>query len=93
MAYYRDIREHIAVLEREGKLVRVTQEMNKDTEIHPLVRLQFRGLSPRDRKGWFFEKVTDVKGRKYDIPYVVGVYAASREIYERLVAPHVHQRW
>ncbi len=55
--------------------------MNKDTEIHPLTRLQFRGLAERERKGWLFENVTDVKGRLYDIPVALAVMAPSRAVY------------
>lgn len=81
MAYYKDLREHIKTLEEKGKLIRVTRQINKDTELHPLVRWQFRGLPERDRKAFFFENVVDVKGRKYDIPVLVACHAASREIY------------
>ena len=37
---YRDLREHLEILEQRGLLVRVTREINKDTELHPLVRWQ-----------------------------------------------------
>jgi len=50
MAYYKDIRDLIAALEQANLLVRVNQEINKDTELHPLVRLQFRGLPESERK-------------------------------------------
>jgi len=49
MAYYKDLREHISALEKKGKLVRIGREINKDTELHPLTRLQFRGLSEEQR--------------------------------------------
>ncbi|MDP2734655.1 MAG: UbiD family decarboxylase [bacterium] len=81
MAYYRDLREYLKVLEKANKLVRITREINKDTELHPLVRWQFRGLPEAERRGFLFENVTDVKGRKYSIPVAVGIHAASREIY------------
>ena len=39
----------------------------------PLVRWQFRGgLREADRKAFLFTNVTDSKGRKYDIPVVIG---------------------
>ena len=48
---YADLREHIDALERTGLLVRVKREINKDTEMHPLVRWQYRGgLPEKDRK-------------------------------------------
>ncbi|MBI4330650.1 MAG: UbiD family decarboxylase [Chloroflexi bacterium] len=81
MAYYRDLREHIKVLEQHGKLIRIKRPINKDTEMHPLVRLQFRGLPEKERKAFIFENVLDVKGKSYDIPVVVGLHAASKEIY------------
>src|SRR5215471_14766180 len=40
---YRDLHAHIASLEQNGLLVRVKRPINKDTEMHPLVRWQFRG--------------------------------------------------
>jgi len=42
--YYRDFREHLHALEERGKLIHVNREINKDTELMPLVRWQFRGL-------------------------------------------------
>ena len=50
MAYYRDVREHIKALEARNKLVRIGREINKDTELMPLVRRQFRGLAEEKRK-------------------------------------------
>lgn len=79
--YYKELREYLEVLETHGKLVRIKREINKDTELMPLVRWQFRGLIEEERKAFLFEKVTDVKGRKYDIPVTVGTHASSREIY------------
>ena len=50
--------------------------------MHPLVRWQFRGgIAEKDRKAFLFTNVTDAKGKHYDIPVVVGVLAANREIY------------
>jgi len=43
--------------------LRVNQEINKDTELHPLVRLQFRGLPESERKAFLFTKVMDVSGK------------------------------
>jgi 4-hydroxy-3-polyprenylbenzoate decarboxylase len=79
---YRDLHEHLKALDAAGLLVRVERAINKDTEMHPLVRWQFRGgIAEKDRKAFLFTNVTDSKGRKYDIPVVVGALAASREIY------------
>jgi 4-hydroxy-3-polyprenylbenzoate decarboxylase len=82
MAGYADLHEHLKKLEAAGLLIRVERPINKDTEMHPLVRWQFRGgIAEKDRKAFLFTNVTDSKGRKYDIPVVVGALAASREIY------------
>lgn len=81
MAYLKDIREHLQLLEEKGKLVRVKSQINKDTELMPFVRLQFRGLPEEERRAFLFENVVDVRGRKYDMPVAVGIVAASRDIY------------
>ena len=70
------------ILRRSGLLVRIDRAINKDTELHPLVRWQFLGGVPEDkRRAFLFTHVTDAKGRRYDIPVVVGALAASPEIY------------
>jgi UbiD family decarboxylase len=79
-----DLQEHLADLEARGLLVRIDHPVNKDTELHPLVRLQFLGGIPEaERKAFLFTNVTDATGRRYDIPVVVGAIAASTEIYSR----------
>jgi len=79
---YADLREHLAALEAAGLLVRVQRPINKDTEMHPLVRWQFRGGIPEpERKAFLFENVLDGHGHRYAMPVAVGVLAASRRIY------------
>jgi 4-hydroxy-3-polyprenylbenzoate decarboxylase len=79
---YADLHEHLRALEAAGLLIRVDRPINKDTEMHPLVRWQFRGgIAERDRKAFLFSNVVDAKGRRYDIPVLVGGLAANREIY------------
>ncbi|MYZ47118.1 UbiD family decarboxylase [Propylenella binzhouense] len=81
-AAYPDLHRHLKALEEAGLLIRVDRPINKDTEMHPLVRWQFRGgFSEAQRKAFLFTNVVDSKGKKYDIPVVVGALAASREIY------------
>jgi 4-hydroxy-3-polyprenylbenzoate decarboxylase len=66
---YPDLHAHIAALERNGLLFRVQRPINKDTEMHALVRWQFRGgIAESQRKGFLFENVIDSTGRRYDIP-------------------------
>jgi 4-hydroxy-3-polyprenylbenzoate decarboxylase len=81
LVYFRDFREYLGVLEERGLLVRVKEPVVKETELFTLVTLQFRGLREEERRGFLFENVVDVKGRRYDAKVAVGVYAASREIY------------
>jgi UbiD family decarboxylase len=81
MGYFKDLREHIAALDKAGLLVKIDEQINKDTELMPLVRWQFRGLAEEERRAFMFTNVIDAKGRKYDIPVVVGTLAATRQIY------------
>ncbi|HEX9442481.1 MAG TPA: UbiD family decarboxylase [Candidatus Binatia bacterium] len=81
MPYYRDLHEWLAALESRGYLNRVGRAIDKDTEMHPLARLQFRGLPERERKGWLFENVRDARGRAYDMPVALAVMAPSRAVY------------
>jgi UbiD family decarboxylase len=81
MAYYKDLHEYLAALEKAGKLTRIRSRINKDTELHPLVRLQFLGLPEEKRTAFLFENITDSNGKKYRMPYVVGCAAGSRDIY------------
>ena len=77
-----DFQEHLADLEAAGLVERIDTPVNKDTELHPLVRWQFVGGVPEDkRRAFVFTNVTDAKGRKYDIPVVVGALSASPDIY------------
>ena len=79
---YSDLHDHVRALEKAGLLIKVDRAINKDTEMHPLVRWQFRGgIEEKDRKAFLFINVVDSKKRKYDIPVAVGVLAANREIY------------
>ena len=77
-----DLQTHLAVLEAQGLLVRIDHPINKDTELHPLVRCQYLGGIAEDkRRAFLFTHVVDSAGRRYDMPVVVGAYAASPRIY------------
>ena len=77
-----DFQDHLADLEARGLLVRIDHPVNKDTELHPLVRLQFIGGIPEaERRAFLFTNVVDGAGKRYDIPVVVGAIAASAQIY------------
>jgi 4-hydroxy-3-polyprenylbenzoate decarboxylase len=77
-----DFQEHLARLQAHGLVFRIDEPVNKDTELHPLVRWQFRGGVPEaERRAFLFTNVVDSLGRRYDIPVVVGALAASATIY------------
>jgi len=78
---YRDLHDHVNVLEERGLLHRISQPIDKNTELHPLVRLQFRGLEEKQRKAFLFENVTDCNKTQYRFPVLAGGIAPSREIY------------
>lgn len=78
---YKDIRDYINDLDKQGLLYRISRQINKDTELMPLVRWQFRGLPSDERKAFLFENLTDSRGRSFDSQCAVGVLGASRPIY------------
>jgi UbiD family decarboxylase len=78
---YEDLREFIAALDAHDKLYRINRKINKDSELQPLVRWQFRGLAEEARRGFLFDNVTDGKGRKYNCRVLVGGLAGSEAIY------------
>src|SRR5512139_4217096 len=77
-----DFQEHLRRLEAHGLLTRIDRAIDKDRELHPLVRWQFQGgLAEEQRRAFLFTNVVDGSGRRYDIPVAVGALAASAEIY------------
>ncbi len=78
---YSDLREYVALLEEKGLLLRVSRPVNKDTEIHPLVRWQFLGLPESERKAFLFENIIDSNGKRYGSPVLVGGLASNEQIY------------
>ena len=77
-----DFQSHLAALDARGLLLRIDRPINKDTELHPLVRWQFQGgLKEDQRRAFLFTNVIDSSGRRYDIPVAVGALAASPRIY------------
>jgi 4-hydroxy-3-polyprenylbenzoate decarboxylase len=79
---YPDLHEHLENLKKKGLLQVVDRQIDKDSELHPLVRWQFvGGIDEKNRKAFLFTNVVDGKGRKFSMPVVVGAIAANREIY------------
>lgn len=89
---YNDLRDYITELERRDLLQRVAEPVNKDTELVPLVRLQFRGLPENERRVFMFDNVTDARARRFDASVAIGTFAASRRVYAAaLGVDHVHE--
>ncbi len=79
---YNDLQDHLAELKKADLLWTIDEPVDKDSEMHPLVRWQFRGgLAESDRKAFLFTNVIDGKGRKFDIPVAVGALAANQDVY------------
>jgi UbiD family decarboxylase len=79
---YRDLHEHMEALRKRGLLLQIDRPVDKDSELHPLVRWQFvGGLKESERRAFLFTNVVDGRGRKYDFPVLVGAMAASADIY------------
>ena len=77
-----DLQDHLQRLEKLGLVQRISRQIDKDSELHPLVRWQFHGGIPsEDRKAFLFDNVTDASGKIYEMPVVVGALAANPEIY------------
>ena len=94
---YADLQEHLDALDAAGLLRRIDEPVNKDTEMHPLVRWQFRGgLDEHERKAFLFNNITDSLGRHYDIPVVIGALAANKAVYStgmRAEVADIPGRW
>ena len=80
---YPDLHDQLRMLDEAGLLIRVDVPINKDTELHPLMRWQFRGgLDESDRKAMLFTNVVDSSGRRYDMPVLIGAMGASPAVFE-----------
>lgn len=79
---YNDFQDHLRALDAAGLLTRIDASIDKDSELSPLVRWQFRGgIAEADRKAFLFTNPNDATGRTYDIPVAVGALAANAAIY------------
>ena len=78
---YQNFREYLEELKRRDLLVEVESPINKDNQLGPLVRWQFRGLKSSQRKGWLFTHLTDSRGRTFDASVAISVLGASPAVY------------
>jgi 4-hydroxy-3-polyprenylbenzoate decarboxylase len=96
LAYYADLRDYLNCLEAAGWLRRISRTINKDTELHPLVRWQFRGLEQDQRTGWLFENLTGLSGRRYPSRVATSILAPNRAVYAlglKCSPGEIAQRW
>jgi UbiD family decarboxylase len=75
--YFADFRAYINELQIRGKLRRWKRPINKDTEMMPLMRLQYRGIPDEERQAFLFENVLDSRGRQHEIKVATGMYGSS----------------
>lgn len=78
---YQDLRDYMEELSRRDLLHVIDEPVSKDTELVPLVRLQFRGLPEEKRKAFWFRNVTDARGREFDASVALGSLGCSRAVY------------
>ena len=94
---YADLHDHLQALRERGLLIEVDRAIDKDSEMHPLVRWQYvGGIEEHERKAFLFTNVVNAQGRKYKFPVVVGAFAGNREIYGvgmRAPLDQVQSRW
>ena len=94
---YRDLHEHLEALKQQGLLLTIDRAVDKDAELHPLVRWQYvGGIEEHERKAFLFTNVIDGRGRQYAFPVVVGALAGNRAIYcvgMRCAVDEVQARW
>ncbi|HYK14319.1 MAG TPA: UbiD family decarboxylase [Burkholderiales bacterium] len=79
---YPDLHAHLEALKAQGLLLTIDEPIDKDAELHALVRWQFvGGIEEVERKAFLFTNIVNAHGRKYAMPVVVGAIAANRAIY------------
>ena len=94
---YADLHDHLEALKQAGLLLTIDRPIDKDAELHPLVRWQFvGGIDESERKAFLFTNVVDGRGRRYSFPVVVGALAANRAVYcvgMQTSAEKIQRKW
>ena len=94
---YPDLHEHLEALKKQGLLLTIDRPVDKDAELHPLVRWQYvGGIEEHERKAFLFTNVVDGRGRKYKFPVVVGAFAGNQAIYSTgmgVPVAEIQKRW
>ena len=83
---YKDLRQYLAVLEGKGLLCHVSAEVDKEWEIAAVCRRAFQKIPERNRPALMFDRI---KG--HDMPLVIGVLGASRQIYATALETEVEK--
>jgi UbiD family decarboxylase len=78
--YYGDFRDYMNELQTRAKLYRWRRPVNKDTELMPLMRLQYRGIDDNKRQVFLFDNVRDGNGKLFDLKVATGMYGSSRDV-------------
>ena len=96
MGYYPSLREYVHTLESREKLFRIQREVCRETELHPLVRWQFRGLRKASGACFYLrtlrtprpqiQDVSSVLGLRF-LPriYALGIGCREEEIFDRWI--------
>ena len=81
-ARYNDLRQHIEALRKHGLLYEIDEPVDKDSEMHPLVRLQYRGsIAEERRRAFLFNHAVDATGREYENSVLIAGLAGTPEIF------------
>src|SRR5499426_2517025 len=79
-AYYEDFRAYMDDLQSRGRLHTWRRPVNKNTELMPLMRLQYRGIDDSKRRVFLFDNVRDGSGKQFDLRVATGMYGSSRDV-------------
>jgi 4-hydroxy-3-polyprenylbenzoate decarboxylase len=77
---HKSLREHLKALEAKGLLHKIERSISTDTELMPLVRWQYRGLTAEQRKAFLFSNVPNRRGSA-EVQVAVATIGASRATY------------
>jgi hypothetical protein len=73
-----DFQQHLRLLEERGLLTRIDRAIDKDSELHPLVRWQFQGGLTEDQRRAFYSQTSSTA------PEDVMTFRLPLELLERL---------
>jgi len=94
---YKDLKQHIAALKERGLLWEIDEPVNKDVEMHPLVRWQYRGGVPEsERRAFLFTNPVDSTGRTFDHSVLIAGLAGTPAIYAAALdceIDEIQDRW